>query len=304
MAKRPGITIMEVLSAAAILIVALVGISTAATSGLKKSRTPGVVEQATLLAAERLNYFRTQPDPYRAVGGTHYVFRAQDAADFNQDATFNNNYNQNPALFVREYLYDTTEGVMKNAVGVDVGRDNQRQATLTGTEAANGQTYGRNQIPPTFMGVGGQVLMRVVPNADTVDTTPAAAATVPGDPAYRGMAAPRANPNLPPAVTVAIPREIKFVREVWVQTNHPSFKNAGPAAAAAANPPAAAKNLPPYTVAVTVRVFARDPQTLKYNTVVNPPTAVHNADFTGLGYDRSKPLATLTGYFSLKRILN
>lgn len=296
---------MEVLSAAAILIVALVGISMAATSGLKKSRTPGIVEQCTLLAAERLNYFRTQPDPYRAVGGTHYVFRAQDPADFNLDPAFNNNYNRNPTLFVREYLYDTTEGVMKTAAGVDAGRDNQRLATLqgNGTETLNGQTYGRNQVPPSFIGVGGLTLMRVCPNDGSAGAMGPPAPAVP-DPSYRGMAAPRANPNLPPGVNGALPPEIKFVREVWVQTNHPSFTAAGPAAPAAANPPASARNLPPYTVAVTVRVFARDPQTLKYNPTTNPATAVRNADFSGPGYDRSKPLASLTGYFSLKRILN
>jgi hypothetical protein len=290
---------MEVLSAAMILVVALVGISMAATSGLKKSRTPGLVEQAALLAADRMNYFRTQPDPYRAVGGTHYTFRAQDAADYNIDPQYNNNFNDFPVLFVREFLYDTTEGTMKTAAGTDTGRDNQRASNLIGGagDTVGGQVWGRNQVPPSFSNVGGTTLMRIGANPGTSGTAGPALPNVAPDPNYRAMVAPRANANLPPGVGQPLPADVRFVREVWVQTNHPAMPTVGAGQPAAMNPPPPATNLPPYTVAVTVRVFARDPQTQLYDPTKVPPGS-------GPGYNVNKPLAVLFGYFGLKRILN
>lgn len=283
MLKRPGVTIMEVLAASLVLVVAMVGISSAVSGALRKAKSPGQVEAAALLSAERLNYFRSQVDPYRAAGGTHYS-----DPDINRIEGNHSSYNGNPRLFVREYLYGVTPNEAKRVIGnPDIGLENQRRRSLTGDGAGG---WALNQIPVTEAGIS-----RVLPNVDLPNQVAAAAlVTIPGATEIR---APRANANLPPAAGAAIPPDVKFVREVWIQTHFPDSLNFtvwGPAALVM-NPPFAARNLPPYTVALTVRVFARDARMTLYSQTTPPPVG------SGLGYDRRKPLASIVGYFGLRR---
>ncbi|MFN3431140.1 MAG: hypothetical protein ACK46X_14455, partial [Candidatus Sericytochromatia bacterium] len=206
----------------------------------------------------------------------------------------NNNYNQNPTIFVREYLYGTTAGEMKGVGDSDLGMANQRRRTLNGQGLAG--SFSLNQVPATRAG-----LDRVLPNVNTNDTAYAIGNFGVGK---RQAPAARANAALTTTNAGAIPTDVKFVREVWVQTNHPSF-GAGPAVGGTwYRVPPRADNLPPYTVAVTVRVFARDTRTITWSDAVAGGGAnVRNADFSGPGYDPTKPLAVVVGYFGLRRNL-
>jgi type II secretory pathway pseudopilin PulG len=296
--KRPGVTIMEVLAASAILVVAMAAISSTVSMALRKAKTPGQTEAAALLASERLHYYRSQADPYRAAGGTHYT-----DPDVNRVAGNHNTFDGNPRLFVREYLYGTTANEVKSAIGpADVGLANQRRRALVGDP---GNAWSLNQIPVTAPGVS-----RVLPNPDGTVITPVPAALA-GIPGATEVLAPRANARISPTGTPAdrnIPGDIKFVREVWIQTNFPNSLPVPDLAALAGLwdfPARPARNLPDYTVALTVRVFARDPltRTLGLESALPPGLDVPRNGVTGPGYDRRKPLAVIVGYFGLRRML-
>lgn len=296
MQKRPGVTIMEVLAASAILVVAMAAISSTVSMALRKAKTPGQTEAAALLAAERLHYFRSQADPYRAAGGTHYT-----DPDVNRIAGNHNNFDGNPRMFLREYLYGTTANELK-AGAVDVGLANQRRRNLVGDA---GNAWALNQIPVTPPGVS-----RVLPNINgtVINPLPTAIAAIPG--ATEVLVA-RANAQISPTGTAAdrnIGGDIKFVREVWIQTNFPNslpIADLGVLAGQWIFPPGPARNLPDYTVALTVRVFARDPltRTLGLESALPPGLNVPRNGVTGPGYDARKPLAVIVGYFGLRRML-
>lgn len=290
---------MEVLAASAILVIAMAAISSTVSMALRKAKTPGQTEAAALLASERLHYYRSQADPYRAAGGTHYT-----DPDINRLAINHNTFDGNPRMFVREYLYGTTANEVKSAVGPpDAGLANQRRRALVGDP---GNAWALNQIPVTAPGVS-----RVLPNPNgtVINPAPTALAGVPG---ATEVLAPRANARISPTGTPAdrnIPGDIKFVREVWVQTNFPdSIPGIGNLLALNGQwifPPGASRNLPEYTVALTVRVFARDPltRTLGLESALPPGLNVPRSGVTGPGYDARKPLAVIVGYFGLRRMM-
>jgi hypothetical protein len=204
------------------------------------------------------------------------------------------------------------------------------------------RTFGANEIPPTPNtitvppppAVGGivNIVRGVVPNPDRA-APPTGANTAyiyngftvaAGATPYYYTYMPRANDQFrATAGGMALPPEIKYVREVWVQTSLPSFQRAGvdnrfPASGwlpstnfaapgtlntyggAGIMPPAAQANLPPYTVAVTVRVFARDKQTTTI-AAADPGAAMRVTATSGPGYARTKPLVTMVGYYGLRR---
>jgi hypothetical protein len=284
---------MEVLGASFVIVIALVGVGLAMTQAAKKSSAPHKVEMASMLAAERLAYFRSQLDPFRAAGGTHYIFTTNSAGgDLNNTPAANNNYNAG-VLFVREYLHSADEGQQINTLtGIDDGKANQRLRTFRGAAAGD---LAINQVPPTRSGVD-----RVAQSVDGATAAPAAPAGV------VTIAAPRANANLPGGTGTPIPPTIKFIREVWVQTNHLIHTgNGGIVTPALVVRPDAAVNLPPYTVAVTVKVFARDPKTRAYIQAPAASTVPYrDGQWRGPGYDPTKPLAVMTGFFGLRRNMN
>jgi prepilin-type N-terminal cleavage/methylation domain-containing protein len=288
MPKRPGFTLPEVLITVVVLTIALTGVISVAGVALKKSANPDKVVTAALLCNERLNYFRGQADPYRAVGGTWYKPPLDNEIDYNDSAYSNShhnagpsfNCNQNPALFVREYLYDPSAN-QKDTSGVDQGLTKQRRANVPG------RNFGYNEIPSTP-----QVWARVFPDVGDAATAvaPPGLALPPGTQWTGTGRAPRANNHIrasSAANNLSTNGEIQYVREVWVQTNIPKFSPAAPFIAIGPDTQAA---VPPWTVAVTVRVFARNPRIRSY-------TAAQ------LGYDQRKVLAMAVGYFGLVRRL-
>jgi type II secretory pathway pseudopilin PulG len=305
--KRPGVTIMEVLAASAILVIAMAAISSTVSMALRKSKTPGEVEAAALMAAERLHYFRSQADPYRAAGGTHYT-----DPDANRDSANHNRFGRHtepnafrPRLFVREYLYaPSTNAQVSLTTGVDQRTQTQRRRNLTGV----GGTWAYNQVPVTPAGVS-----RVRPNPDgnVIVPVPTAMGTA-SLPGGTEVLAPRANALISPTGTPANRNirnvDIKFVREVWIQTCLPDslgFANEAMGGGGAWFFPAdRARNLPNYTVALTVRVFARDPKTwtLVPEAALPPGLSVPRNGTDGPGYDPRKPLASMVGYFGLRRM--
>ena len=287
---------MEVLAASMVLAIALTAIATTVSVSLRKAKSPGQMEAAALLASERLNYYRSQEDPYRAAGGTHYT-----DPDVNRIQAAHNVYNGNPRLFVREYLYGLTANEIPNAAvgSPDVGLANQRRRALLGQDAGN---WARNQVPATPPGVS-----RVIPNVNGTALNPVPGAIAGAPAGLTQVAAPKANGNIAATNGGPIPPDIKFVREVWVQSSFPASMGV-PTLGTLVDPwfqqPAAALRLPHYTVAVTVKVFARDPKTSTFsNTVVGGAAKVRNNDYSGPGYDSRKPLAQMIGYFGLRRIL-
>jgi type II secretory pathway pseudopilin PulG len=289
---------MEVLAASAILVIAMAAISSTVSMALRKAKTPGQTEAAALLASERLHYFRSQADPYRAAGGTHYT-----DPDVNRVVGNHNTFDGNPRMFVREYLYGTTANEVRSAVGPpDAGLANQRRRALVGDP---GNAWALNQIPVTAPGIS-----RVLPNPDGTAINPAPTPLA-GIPGALEVLAPRANARISPTGTPAdrnIPGDIKFVREVWIQTNFPNslpIADLGVLGGQWIDPADPARNLPDYTVALTVRVFARDPltRTLVREVDLPPGLNVPRNGVSGPGYDVRKPLAVIVGYFGLRRML-
>jgi hypothetical protein len=127
-----------------------------------------------------------------------------------------------------------------------------------------------------------------------------------------------------------LPRTVKFVREVWVQSNSPlgrpfgsrglEFVGTAPTAQALygaggdgaqtletferavqgpnTNTGTMAMDVPLWVVTVTVRVFLRDPTIL---IIENSAGVQGSTRGRGAGYDPRRPLATLVGYFGLRR---
>jgi hypothetical protein len=187
-----------------------------------------------------------------------------------------------------------------------VGQANQRRRALVGDA---GNTWALNQIPVTPPGVN-----RVLPNPDgnVITPLPTPMVGMTGTPGATEVLAPRANARISPTGTAAdrnIPGDIKFVREVWIQSNFPDSLNGFPNLLELnlpyIDPPDAARNLPHYTVALTVRVFARDPltRTLGPESNLPPGLSAPRNGVTGPGYDSRKPLAVIVGYFGLRRML-
>ncbi|MDB5100873.1 MAG: hypothetical protein JWM80_5294 [Cyanobacteria bacterium RYN_339] len=339
--RRRGFTLVEVLIAAGIMVIGLTGILSLAMNAVKRSDAPEKVQDAIKYGQERLDYFRGQSNPYRAAGGTWYLPpELPDTNNFNDSTTgINCNvvFNTAPALFVREYLYGFNEHRYGNDVaGVDPGRkaaDARRTAVMT----LAARVFAANEIPPTpnTVTVAGavKIVKGIVPNPDkALEPTPGNAsyiyngfATVNGPSTFYFSYMPRANDKFrATAAGMPLPKEVQFVREVWVQTSLPPFAKAGltgffPSDGTIAStnlsnpgnlngygglgfsPPATQTNLPPYVVAVTVRVFARDAQ--QSNIIATDPGAGNErvTATTGPGYFRDKPLVTMVGYYGLRR---
>jgi prepilin-type N-terminal cleavage/methylation domain-containing protein len=334
---RSGFTLVEVLIASTIMVIGLLGILGLAFNAIKKADTPETVQQAIKLGQERLDYFRGFRNAYMVAGGTYYPPPARNQRDYNLSPdgnTVNNVFNGAPALFVREYLYAFDEhraGVYKGNLAVDGGHAAMRErGKLLAPQGANA-TFAPNEIPPTpALTAGGAAIWGVCPNPDDVPypgnssyIANGFAVTPPGAvQPYSFTYAPRANDQIR-ATGTALDPAIKFVREVWIQTNNPGgFPGARCPDMAkirmgaglstlgglqyAANLPATQTNLPAFTVAVTVRVFARDPRTL---TIVgtDPGSATstrllpESTTTSGPGYNRSHPLVTMVGYYGLRR---
>lgn len=349
---RKGFTLIEVLISALVLAIALTGVATVTINVMKRSSKPYEVETAALLAGERLEYFRGQPDPYMAVGGTYYAPPTEKAApDFNTapDGTgVNIVCNNTPTLFVREYLYGVNEKTEVDHSGAkDLGRADQ-DARLTAGETAS------NQVPPTPVSLclaPNQVSQydEVMPNSTPTNDLGSVNGVLPnpdwkaaqapitvsaGTGAYQQymhfVYAPRANDTLREGSILG--PDVKYVREVWIQTNNPNFSgpnwpdsqlsadlafsNLGLPAGAG---PMAQQGLPPYVVAVTVRVFARQTTApglpgrltihkLKFKNLDDVTDGVQKATFNplmgyeGRGYDPLHPLAEEVGYFALQRL--
>jgi len=357
-----GFTLVEVVIASSVLVVALAGIMAAAFSTYRNSDLGDEYATGSLLAAERLDYFRSQRDPYTAVGGTWYpppADRKRDV-DFNLDRSLHVIQNDTPTLLLREYLLATDERRYNDAIR-DVGQAGKQQRNASAASAAEAAARRINWIPDTpervptgLLGAGGDV-DGIIPNSDLLAAVPAPIVQVAGVPiskttgsatkTFNFMRAPRANEALifNPAGTLAsayplrgvmtdLPKAVRFIREVWVQTNHPlgrPFGSAGdalpggavtlpqfyitnpgdiPTVRGASTGVAATGEqgtlLPPFVVAVTVRVYRRDGRvaTVLPNAtqVSGVPTGGKNG---GLGYDPTRPLATMVGYFGLRRFL-
>lgn len=301
---RRGFTVVEILIALVILMVAFVSIAGLAANITRKTRTPNLVDQATFLAVERLTYFRSQVDQpptqaptaglggglvngYVAAGGTYYPppldprapdFNSKDFPDFNNDE-----FNKVPTLLVREYLYDATESMDVDLLG---GQGVRKRRYIPDT------TIIRNEIPPTPFQVGTNPVTRVFPNPES--------GAIPANVIH---ADPTGNPN--PSIAIPAPRAndhlrgvgffmndpaLRFVREVWVQPMHPNFL---PATLVVGAPDFRAA--PPYSVVVTVRVYKKEFRVNTYASTNNAATPQ-----IGLGYDPLKtPLAEMFGYVGL-----
>lgn len=298
MIQRRGFTLPEVLIASTILVIALMGVGGMVANLMRKATAPNLAEQATIFASERLAYYRGQVRPYQAVGGTYYPPpERRDQVDINADPTYHNaGYNRHAVLFVREFLYGQDEGQSGKNGATDPNAGSDSGYYNADRTPAAGLRYGRNEVPPT-----NPAWDRVVANDDR-DLNPVPAPVPPiNKPGTLIAYAPRANSEL--VAGSLLGESVKFVREVWVQTNLPYFPAGADANFDATLPAALAPPqigaLPPYTVAVTVRVYPRDRAHRQYTA-----GEFIGATGTGRGYDRSRPpLAEVSGYFGLRRKL-
>ena len=344
--RRLGFTILEVLIAAVVMTIALVGLGAVVAGAVRRASAPSQIEQAALLAEERLNYFRGQANPFVACGGTYYDPPAQkgqvDPDDappsdglHNVDGTCNLNTGGDPAagvapgkpaLFVREYLYDPTEGAIgRLAAGPEAGADEGYESQNRGIQAQLGN-YGINEIPPTPAQVSGVNVTRVIANDDSLAAAPAPVALANPDgggiPIGYQVTAPRANddiratgpvpgsdPEMPRGTPQGyLPPGIHYVREVWVQTHHPNYKSASNPVPAFGwlNPPDEPTGVPDYVVSITVRVYARDPRVGLIDLTNPASTAPGPMGYPpgkgSPGYDFDKPpLAEVTSFIGLQR---
>lgn len=348
MRSRRGFTLIEVLVTTVVLTIAFTAILGMMVGAMSRAKQPNQPVIAMNLAAERLAYFRSQPNPYTAAGGTfHQPPRdSRDKRDFNLLPGYTNNFNGQPTMLVREFLY------APDAQGGEAARRYQnREDTTTGALTTPGgssgftnMTFAINEVPPTL-----SAWQRILPNndllaANDVNLQPQLNLPGPdGSTSFGFGVAPRANDRLRGATFVPAgqPDPLPYVREVWVQTHHPLFDNsiAAPAFAcvvpnagggsiprAVLNaalaqvyptvPPGIAvtdldperiPNLPPYSVAVTVRVYA------KYRFDPGMPAGVRTYPGAALvasgrdrnpyrlWYDPTRPLAVMTSIIALKR---
>lgn len=347
--QRGGFTLVEVVIAASVLVIALFGILSMAFHTYKKSDVADEAITASNLASERLAYFRSHINPFKAVGGTFYAPpKARNEIDLNQDrgtnrANLHNIWNATPTLFVREYVYATSESRFKNPTTLqDEGRDSMkaRHAQSDPTVVAEAQSR-RNFIPPTPMDA---TIDGIFPNwGNTV--APPAATTVSQSMQLDGtnpqtftfQPAPRANDALRGAggVINQLPPSVRYVREVWVQTNHPlgapfnagadevvaaltrtfpAFYTSGAGTTVIDNQIRRGANtgmgagvasirIPSWVVTVTVRVFVRDAQVRNILNNAGVGKIRGAGGFEGIGYDPTRPLATAVGYFGVRHTL-
>ncbi|MEB3327817.1 MAG: prepilin-type N-terminal cleavage/methylation domain-containing protein [Candidatus Sericytochromatia bacterium] len=290
---RRGFTLIETLVAVGILVVALGAMAGLAANLTRKARTPNDLSKGAWLAAERLNYFRAQHGAlgsdlvrgsvsgFVAAGGTYYPPPADvrlTSQDKNRIGAYHNlDFNRRPGLLVREFVYDTAE-VARSATGGDVDHEAARRRAYV-----PGRAYAVNEIPTTPSRVGGQAVTRVFRNPETSASPPT---TVTHPDGTIAIPAPRANDHLRVGASLAEPA-LRFVREVWSQPMHPLF----PAANAASVPVNAPTFIvaPPYGVAVTVRVYLKDP---RVKTLAATPSLDGKS---GPGLDPRKLLAELVG---------
>lgn len=365
MAAKKGFTVLEVVVASSVLVVALVGVMSGAFAVLRTSKNSDLTLQAANLASERLAYFRSCPNPYIAVGGTYYpapenprTHRDYNSIDWWQG--FHNVWNDRPVLLVREWLYGTTEptarSVLNNANPTNALARKFAQ-TNAGAPAADLPINAIPPMPKSIPGTGTQTATVAGVYPDWFNNTAGARLVEPrpifvnsppgGEPAAPQVAfipAPMANERFRGLTGLTdgsegageLPRTIKFVREVWVQTNSPLGQPFGNVAggfvadrnypepplatygAGGAGAPGLASlrrevngaagdgtmvmDVPLWVVTVTVRVFAREPSVLVIqNTAGLRQSQTGSGRRRGLGYDPTKPLATLTGYFGLRR---
>jgi Tfp pilus assembly protein PilV len=364
LAVRAGFTVLEVVVASSVLVVALLGVMTGSFAVLKNSKSGDLSMQAANLAAERLAYFRACPNPYIAVGGTYYPApeNPRTHRDYNTPPwadNFHNVWNNEPQLLVREWLYDSEQVTARSAL---TNANPTNALTRKFAQIAPGALIAidtrLNSIPPmreTVPGNNGQTAIVAGVYADwfsnnkgapNVRARPIFVNAPPGGepdaPQVAFVPVPMANEPLRGLTNVAdgsvtgnqLPRTVKFVREVWVQTNSPlgrPFGNrglefVGPNRTAADRLPGLyrsggagvptlvtfrrdvtgpdattgtmAMDVPLWVATVTVRVFLRDPTTL----LVENSTGVRGTTRTsGAGYDPARPLAVLVGYFGLRR---
>lgn len=346
--RRDGFTLVEVVIAASVLVIALFGILGMAFHTYRKSDVADEAITASNLASERLAYFRSHPNPFKAVGGTFYappILRNE--LDLNQDRGTNrtnlhNIWNQRPVLFVREYLYGLSAGRFKNAAtGVDEGATSAkaRHAESDPTTVAGSQSR-RNFVPQTPMDA---TIDGIFPNWGNAAAPPAnetASQSIRLDGAspqtFTFVPAPRANDALRGAggAYAQLPASVRYVREVWVQTNHPlgapftanpdECVDTVPIALPAIYTGAASSvitsqiirgaqagvgaglssiKIPNWVVTVTVRVFTRDPLIKNLADANNLDRTKTVGGFSGVGYDPSRPLATAVGYFGVRHQL-
>ncbi len=349
--QRGGFTLVEVVIAASVLVIALFGILAMAFHTYKKSDVADEAITAANLATERLAYFRSHSNPFKAVGGTFYAPpRARNEVDLNQArgtnrAQVHNIWNKSPRLFVREYLYATSTSRFKNpTTGEDEGLDNMRDRhaqndpnTIAGAAArrnfiAPTNTADRNidGIFPDWGDAGTRPGNHTVSHSAMLDGSNAQTMTF--------QPAPRANDALRGYPLAQLPASVRYIREVWVQTNHPlgepfnpgddevvgTLTLSAPAFYTAAGGTAVIDSqirrgantafggagsgvsvirMPAWVATVTVRVFVRDPLV---KTILNNVSAVRAkgaSGFEGLGYDPTRPLATAVGYFGVRHQL-
>ena len=347
--KRGGFTLVEVVIAASVLVIALFGILAMAFHTYKKTDVADEAITAANLATERLAYFRAHPNPFKAVGGTFYAPpRARNLVDLNlargnNRARLHNVWNENPVLFAREWLYSTSESRYRNAAaGTDEGRDAARMRQREGANASAAERALRVnfiETTPVDISIDGVFPDHGVgaakPAVQTEDDYPTALDGG-SDEDFVYMPAPRANEGIRVPFN-QLPASVRYVREVWVQTNHPlgkpflnqndesvrdvaidwpafytgavgtdiidNFIKRGDNAVTAASGVATIR-MPAWVITVTVRVYARDPL-IKNLTDAGAVGRTKGAlaGYDGLGYDPTKPLATAVGYFGVRHQL-
>lgn len=303
---RRGFTLVEALIAVSILITGLAAMAGVSVTMTRKARTPDDAGKAAWLATERVNYFRAQGgfkangdshgsvSGFVAAGGSYFpppVDPRQVSKDRNRIAEYHNvAFNRRPTLLVREYLYDTAD-VARAALGDDVTAEAARRRDFV-----RGQRFAINEIPTTpaivkLDGAAPFTVVRVVPNPES-EKDPPDPEILTDDGTFVAIPAPRANDDLRGPSFGMTNRALRFVREVWVQPMHPLFP-AGPAGAVAAGAPAFLPT-PPYGVAITVRVYLKDPKVVRYTagTPLNPTE--------GKGPDPKRLLAEMVGVVGIQ----
>lgn len=347
--RRGGFTLVEVVIAASVLVIALFGILSMAFHTYRKSDVADEAITAANLATERLSYFRSHSNPFKAAGGTFYAPpRARNEIDLNQDrgnnrSRLHNIWNAAPRLFVREYLFATSESRFRNrALNTDEGRDAQRARHAQSDPTVAAEAAGRRNyiadtpmttaidgVFPNWGDTAGPPANEVVNYSNRLDGS--------GATNYTFVPAPRANDDLRGLPLNQVPSAVRYIREVWVQTNSPlgTPYNAGgdevvsglgltapafylsPAGTAVinnqirrgANASAGAGSgvnqirMPPWVITVTVRVFARDNLVRNFLNNGAVGRARGGTGFEGLGYDPERPLATAVGYFGVRHTL-
>jgi hypothetical protein len=311
--NRGGFTLVEVVIASSVLVIALFGILSMAFHTFTKADVNEDAIAAANLAAERLAYFRAHDNPFRAAGGTFYAPpRARGRVDLNQNvrtvrADLHNVWNVRPVLLVREWLYANSERRFGNrGADIDDGRQNQIDR--------HSATKRVNFVPLVPSDAAG-----VFPNDGTNGTAPTFRNTSPAaypisfdngtTQTFKFYPAPRANDAIRGAVNAPnFTADLRFCREVWIQTNSPlgapyingatdntasngaptwpAFYGTGGGGNALVNAIARGAQsstsggvntlrMPEWVITVTVRVFARDPKVRNLDPTASNATGAY-----------------------------